>query len=66
MIIENKENKIRKLKADEGFVIVSKQKVEIDNKGNTDYAIKSKEKADYITKSNDEDGIVQVIDEFIL
>lgn len=43
MIIENKENKIRKLKADEGFVIVSKQKVEIDNKGNTDYAIKSKE-----------------------
>lgn len=25
-----------------------------------------KEKADYITKSNDEDGIVQVIDEFIL
>lgn len=43
MIIENKENKIRKIKADEGFVIVSKQKVEIDNKGNTDYAIKSKE-----------------------
>ncbi len=27
---------------------------------------KVKEKADYITKSNDEDGIVQVIDEFIL
>lgn len=25
-----------------------------------------KEKADYVTKSNDEDGIVQVIDEFIL
>lgn len=43
MIIENNENKIRKIKADEGFVIVSKQKVEIDNKGRTDYAIKSKE-----------------------
>ena len=27
---------------------------------------KVKEKADYITASNDEDGIVQVIDEFIL
>ena len=27
---------------------------------------KVKEKADYIAKSNDENGIVQVIDEFIL
>lgn len=58
MIIENKENKIRKLKADEGFVIVSKQKVEIDNKGNTDYAIKSKEI--YLGVNDSEENYIEI------
>lgn len=43
MIIENKNINLKVLKAEDGKIIVSKEKVQKDEKGTQDYAIKSKE-----------------------
>ena len=51
---------------DEKELVLDKKEVEPEPTPEADSQPKVKEKADYITASNDEDGIVQVIDEFIL
>lgn len=43
MIIKNKQVELRILKAEDGKIIVSKEKVQVDEKGTMDYAIKAKE-----------------------
>lgn len=58
MIIENKNINLKVLKAEDGKIIVSKQKVEIDNKGNTDYAIKSKEI--YLGVNDSEENYIEI------
>lgn len=57
MIIENKQIKLRILKAAAGKIIVSKEKVEDEN-GKLDYAVKSK--IIYLGKNDIEDNYIEI------
>lgn len=58
MIIENKNINLKVLKAEDGKIIVSKEKVQKDEKGTQDYAIKSKEI--YLGVNDSEENYIEI------
>lgn len=61
MISEKKNVELRILKADDGKIIVSKNKIQIDEKGTMDYAIRAKEV--YLGKNDDEKNYIEIEEE---
>nr|DAY42939.1 MAG TPA: hypothetical protein [Caudoviricetes sp.] len=58
MIIKNKQVELRILKAEDGKIIVSKEKVQVDEKGTMDYAIKAKEI--YLGVNDSEENYIEI------
>lgn len=58
MISEKKDVGLRILKADNGKIIVSKNKIQIDEKGTMDYAIRAKKV--YLGKNDDEKNYIEI------
>lgn len=61
MISEKKNVELRILKADDGKIIVSKNKIQIDEKGTMDYAIRAKEV--YLGINDDEKNYIEIEEE---
>ena len=58
MIIKNKQVELRILKAEDGKIIVSKEKVQVDEKGTMDYATKAKEI--YLGVNDSEENYIEI------